>query len=50
VKSVPNALSQLRALHVDPASIRKDDQGDPIAILLRDPENNEIDFRIKERW
>ncbi len=50
VKSVPNALGRLQALHVEPESIRKDDHGNPIAILLRDPENNEIEVRIKERW
>jgi len=45
VDSVATALRQLQALHVQPKSIGKDDQGNPISILLRDPENNEIEVR-----
>jgi catechol 2,3-dioxygenase-like lactoylglutathione lyase family enzyme len=45
VDSVATALSQLQALHVQPKSIGKNDQGNPISILLRDPENNEIEVR-----
>jgi hypothetical protein len=34
VDSVATALSQLQALHVQPKSIGKDDQGNPISIML----------------
>ena len=49
VDSVATALSQLQALHVQPKSIGKDDQGNPISILLRDPENNEIEVRRNQQ-
>lgn len=49
VDSVAKALSQLQALHVQPKSIGKDDQGNPISILLRDPENNEIEVRRNQQ-
>jgi catechol 2,3-dioxygenase-like lactoylglutathione lyase family enzyme len=45
VNSVATALRQLQMLHVQPRSVGKDDQGNPIQILLRDPENNEIEVR-----
>jgi hypothetical protein len=45
VDNVAIALSQLQVLHVQPKSIGKDDQGNPIGIMLRDPENNEIEIR-----
>jgi catechol-2,3-dioxygenase len=45
VDNIATALSQLQALHVQPKSIGKDDQGNPISIMLRDPENNEIEIR-----
>jgi len=48
VDSVATALSQLQALHVQPKSIGKDDQGNPISIMLRDPENNEIEVRRQQ--
>jgi catechol-2,3-dioxygenase len=49
VDSVATALNQLQALHVQPKSIGKDDQGNPISILLRDPENNEIEVRRNQQ-
>ena|ERR1022692_1076089 len=45
VDNVATALSQLQVLHVQPKSIGKNDQGNPISIMLRDPENNEIEIR-----
>ena len=45
VDRLDTALSQLQALHVQPKSIGKDDKGDLISIVLRDPENNEIEIR-----
>ncbi len=45
VDNVATVLSQLQVLHVQPKSIGKDDQGNPISIMLRDPENNEIEIR-----
>ncbi len=45
VDNLATALSQLQALHVQPKSIGKDDKGDLISIVLRDPENNEIEVR-----
>jgi catechol-2,3-dioxygenase len=48
VDNIATALSQLQALHVQPKSIGKDDHGNPISIMLRDPENNEIEIRLNQ--
>jgi len=49
VESVAKALSQLQALHVQPKSIGKDEKSNPISIMLRDPENNEIEIRQSQQ-
>ena len=45
VDNIATALSRLQGLHVQPKSIGKDDHGNAISIMLRDPENNEIEIR-----
>lgn len=44
VQSVAKAVAELDALHVKPFSVNKEN-GVPIQILLRDPENNEVEVR-----
>lgn len=44
VANVAQAVKELQALHVK-AEVNKDKQGDPIQILLHDPEGNEIEIR-----
>ena len=44
VEDVAAAWKALQALHVD-AKVNKDDKGNPIQLLLEDPEGNQVEIR-----